>query len=1037
MAFASPTAGSALNSPSHSLLHRQFDIDTAAAEQSMVIDSVGKVGIGTTAPEENLHVVDLDTAASTIKIGAGITNNYYGKLEFLGNTTGSGATLGYIPFINKRSGSEVVSATIEAAHFSTGTDDKAYLAFGTHDGSSLVERMRITQGGNVGIGTASPTRLLDVSSTTNSNIAITSAIDGQSSLWFADTDINIGGILYTHTNNQMEFRVNDASRMTIDSSGNVGIGTTSPGAQLNLAKIVTTDVTYTGIKIDYDIQTPAADSHGLRIGSDINMGMSDGRDLHADIIGESVVINTAGSDTTSHTGSPVGVDITITNNAASDNDAYGLRINAGTPSTGNNYAIYSANTGDSYFAGNVGVGTTNPSSQFQVGPESTTDNSQNASMASWLYENEGGVTLNRFESNGFRLASNFAGNFYLGANSTTSITLENGGNVGIGTTSPSSKLDVVGDIELSNDLLLSTGAVMKWNTTDVLLTHSANTLTMTGATEFKIDSLGGGYTNIETNAITLQRDNSGHLLIFLNEATVFNDAEPLGYLRWNGNFNGAGEVVGAEIRVEADGAWTSNTDTPTKMIFQTTPSGSATKADALVIGNDKTANFEGPLLIKEQATANADVAGYGQIWVKNDTPNTIWFTDDAGTDTQLGTGSGSSTIDVAQTAHGLAVGDVIKSSGTDGEYAKAQADSAANSEVVGIVTEVADVNNFVATLSGPIAVAAAVPAVAAGTVLFLDPSTAGALTSTEPTTIGQISKPLAIVTDNADTMVFFNMRGAIISDDDVPTATYITSLLGTEATGDDNKTFTLTAGTFSNAKYLDVYLNGVLQEEGASNDYVATGTTQAVFNAVVEDTDKIIMKVRSSISSQMDNPMTTGGDIIYGGASGVPTRLANGTDGQVLTSTGTTTAPAWEDASSGGFTSKARATKSTQTISNTTFTKIAFNAETYDVDSEFDSTTNNRFVATTTGYYLVVGNILWNSSVDQSAHLMRIYRNGSSVSSSNIKSSGTSSFTQRISDVVYLTATQYIELFVYQNTGGDVNISGDTTENFITIHRLS
>ena len=50
MAYASPTAGSGLNSPSHSLLHRQFDIDTAASAQSMVIDSAGNVGIGTTSP---------------------------------------------------------------------------------------------------------------------------------------------------------------------------------------------------------------------------------------------------------------------------------------------------------------------------------------------------------------------------------------------------------------------------------------------------------------------------------------------------------------------------------------------------------------------------------------------------------------------------------------------------------------------------------------------------------------------------------------------------------------------------------------------------------------------------------------------------------------------------------------------------------------------------------------------------------------------------------------------------------------------------
>lgn len=41
------------------------------------------------------------------------------------------------------------------------------------------------------------------------------------------------------------------------------------------------------------------------------------------------------------------------------------------------------------------------------------------------------------------------------------------------------------------------------------------------------------------------------------------------------------------------------------------------------------------------------------------------------------------------------------------------------------------------------------------------------------------------------------------------------------------------------------------------------------------------------------SPLTTGGDLLYGGASGVGTRLANGSSGQVLTSGGGTSAPMW------------------------------------------------------------------------------------------------------------------------------------------------
>jgi len=49
---------------------------------------------------------------------------------------------------------------------------------------------------------------------------------------------------------------------------------------------------------------------------------------------------------------------------------------------------------------------------------------------------------------------------------------------------------------------------------------------------------------------------------------------------------------------------------------------------------------EGTVTLKEQAAADTDTAAYGQLWVKSDTPNTLYFTDDAGTDVQLGAGTG-------------------------------------------------------------------------------------------------------------------------------------------------------------------------------------------------------------------------------------------------------------------------------------------------------------------------------------------------------------------------------------------------------------
>jgi hypothetical protein len=63
----------------------------------------------------------------------------------------------------------------------------------------------------------------------------------------------------------------------------------------------------------------------------------------------------------------------------------------------------------------------------------------------------------------------------------------------------------------------------------------------------------------------------------------------------------------------------------------------------------------------------------------------------------------------------------------------------------------------------------------------------------------------------------------------------------------------------------------------------------------------------------MTNPMTTAGDIIYGGADGTPTRLAKGTASQVLKMNSGATAPEWADESGGGTWGSITGTLSSQT----------------------------------------------------------------------------------------------------------------------------
>ena len=59
----------------------------------------------------------------------------------------------------------------------------------------------------------------------------------------------------------------------------------------------------------------------------------------------------------------------------------------------------------------------------------------------------------------------------------------------------------------------------------------------------------------------------------------------------------------------------------------------------LSINPDGQLRFDKPPRVKEQASADADQASYGQLWVKNDTPNNLYFTNDAGNDVQITNGS--------------------------------------------------------------------------------------------------------------------------------------------------------------------------------------------------------------------------------------------------------------------------------------------------------------------------------------------------------------------------------------------------------------
>lgn len=137
--------------------------------------------------------------------------------------------------------------------------------------------------------------------------------------------------------------------------------------------------------------------------------------------------------------------------------------------------------------------------------------------------------------------------------------------------------------------------------------------------------------------------------------------------------------------------------------------------------------------------------------------------------------------------------------------------------------------------------------------------------------------------------------------------------------------------------------------------------------------------------------------------------------------------------------SSCRAYRSTssQVIANNTWTKVQLNAEDWDIQSEFDSTTNYRFTAKKAGIYIVSCNLYYLTPATGKRYIISLRKNGAEEAVSSFHSSSNTHFHIHGAYIVSLSASQYLELYTQHNAGVNKTIYHGRTTTFMAIHKLA
>ena len=434
--------------------------EQGATQNTLVVDSQSKVGVGTNAPNGKLSVHQDSNGNNP---HAGSTNLYLqddnalainngGSIVFSGIYTSGGSHLGYGPYI------KAYKTNATNNDYSFGLK----LATRQNGVGAQVVGLNITHDQKVGIGAnVTPTQTLEVAGNT--------LLSGDNRhIYFGGTNTFVGE---NSNSNKLELRgggSNTASTVYIDNSGNVGIGVSAPSEKLHIKDTVFIDYPDGGgasLKIGrndssnyWEVNHAGADFRLYNTagsGSDILLGL----DASGSYQGNKVGIGTATPSATLEvaTTGTTAIDVAHFSNS---NGAVKVKVHLAA-NTGdgqitlldgnNNEDVLISAVGNSYFnsGGNIGIGTTNPLTHLHIASSGDptilledTDSSNQVKVryktttTEWAAGLHGGVDKWKVSKN-----AGFGTNDYF--------TIDASGNVGIATDSPNNKLEVNGNIAVS------------------------------------------------------------------------------------------------------------------------------------------------------------------------------------------------------------------------------------------------------------------------------------------------------------------------------------------------------------------------------------------------------------------------------------------------------------------------------------------------------------------------------------------------------------------------------------------------------------